>query len=142
MENKAKPRICEVLGVEVGERFQADTPNMFYKNLEIGHDGVVYMLGKSQKSKEGSVNLCYMINHPECIQIIRRWTPEEVELAKAIKVVWPEAYSIMRGTNSSSITIFSPKTVPSGVISSSRFPSLNPGEKVLLSNIIGDDENE
>lgn len=140
MENKAKPRICEVLGVEVGELFTADYPYKDLGKIEVREDGTVVC----GTCKVRSNALCYMINHPECIHKVRRWTPEEVELAKAIKIVWPTAYSIQQGpalTKSSTITIFSRTFVLSETIRSSRFPSLEPDEQVLLKDIIGDDEN-
>lgn len=137
MENKDKPRICEVLGVEVGEYFKVD-----FKSVT----GVLYVDSDGTLMREDNVRCCealsYMINHPEHIHKIRYWTPEEVELAKAIQVVWPTAYSIQQCpvlTKSSTITIFSQTFVLSERIRSSRFPSLEPDEQVLLKDIIGGD---
>lgn len=139
MENKTKPRICEVLGVEVGESFRVDFPSVTGV-LSVDSDGTL----RHEDGVRCCEALCYMINHPECIHKVCRWTPEEVELAKAIKIVWPTAYSIQQGpalTKSSTITIFSRTFVLSETIRSSRFPSLEPDEQVLLKDIIGDDEN-
>lgn len=139
MENKDKPRICEVLGVEVGEYFKVDFQSATGV-LSVDSDGTL----RHKDNVRCCEALCYMINNPESIHKIPRWTPEEVELAKAIKIVWPTAYSIQQSpalTKSSTITIFSRTYVLSDAIRSSRFPSLEPDEEVLLKNIIGGDEN-
>lgn len=62
------PRICTVLEVGVGEKFRATTPYMTYDHLEIDNKGVVLDLGESRPYKVESRSLCYMINHPECVQ--------------------------------------------------------------------------
>lgn len=127
-----------ILGVEVGELFTADYPYKDLGKMEVREDGsIVCGTGRVRSNA-----LCYMINHPECIHKVRHWKPEEVELAKAIKIVWPTAYSIQQGpalTKSSTITILSRTFVLSEAIRSSRFTSLEADEQVLLEDIIGGD---
>lgn len=139
MENKAKPRICEVLGVEVGELFTADYPYKDLGKMEVREDGNV----SSGTGKVRSNALCYMINHPESVHKIPRWTPEEVELAKAIKIVWSSVKYLVcmcnpprrwiRAEDKSGFIVYT--------IRADRFPSLKPREEALLSDIIGGDEN-
>ena len=86
--NMDKPRICEVLGVEPEEKFEirGNTLGRFRINkygtfqLEISNDcwgfSTVECLNK-------------LINHPENIARKPRWTEQEVERAKAIKVLYP-----------------------------------------------------
>ena len=86
--NMDKPRICEVLGVEPEEKFEirGNTLGRFRINkygtfqIEISNDcwGV--------STVECLNNL---INHPENIARKPRWTEQEVERAKAIKVLYP-----------------------------------------------------
>ena len=82
-----KPRICEVLGVEVNENFKFnDFPFDECKVYFVGTDGEI------RNAKGGSVTggeLCYIINNPDRIIRKPRWTEQEVERAKAIKVLYP-----------------------------------------------------
>lgn len=140
MENKAKPRICEVLGVGVGEKFTAAYPYKDLGELEIREDGRIIC----GRGKVRSTALCHMINHPECIHKVCRWTPEEVELAKAIKLMFPNSYSLIRvcDLHEEWIRISSEDGHGISVIlETRRFLSLKPGETALLSDIIGGDEN-
>lgn len=67
-----------------------------------------------------------------------RWTEQEVERAKAIKEIFPNAYKLAR--NLSAITIYRVEDdIPFylATIQAERFPSLRPGETVTLDEIIG-----
>ena len=90
--NMDKPRICEVLGVEVGEvwTFGGD-PTKFRINKD-GHREYYHC----DKWLDGCAefNLCDAINHPDHIIRRPRFTEQEVERAKAIKIIWPEAKEI------------------------------------------------
>lgn len=72
--NMDKPRICEVLGVEVEEVFTADTPYGKFERCVIGEDGQIFNAGTNI--------LCYVINHPDRIIRKSRFTQQEVERAK------------------------------------------------------------
>lgn len=140
MENKAKPRICEVLEVEVGESFTADYPYKDLGKMEVREDGNV----ACGTGKVRSNALCYMINHPECIHKIHYWTPEEVEIAKAIKLIFSTAKSVRRKEHGLSEGLIEVKDEHGAFLFPSishRFPSLKSGEVVLISDIIGGEEN-
>lgn len=130
-----KPRICEVLGVEVNQNFQFndfpfDEPKTYFvdANGEIrnAHGGEV-----------ASSELCYIINHPDCIIRKLRWTEQEVERAKAIRLLYPEAESIKMFDLS--IKVIS-KGFVVATLDTSLFLSLYVGETVALDEIIGDAE--
>ena len=126
--NMDKPRICEVLGVEVGEVFTADTPYGQFKRCVVDEEGQILNTGTNV--------LCYIINYPDRILRKPRWTEQEVERAKAIKVLFPETHYIraedrlLRGLNQGKESIFLDYIL-------SRFPSIQPGETVSLDEIIG-----
>lgn len=192
--NMDKPRICEVLGVEVGEKFTiADTDYWIEKNGAIFSDG-------NQRDLVGVSLICDVVNHPG--RIIRkpkqeqeekkvdkplkdwtigellehckchtsenencvncdvkakvgccffdcdpadldlsdkpRWTEQEVERAKAIKEIFPDAYKLAR--NLSAIAIYGVEDDISfylATIQAERFHSLRPDETVTLDEIIG-----
>ena len=69
--NMDKPRICEVLWVEPEEKFEIRGNT----------------LGRFRINKVECLN--NLINHPENIARKPRWTEQEVERAKAIKVLYP-----------------------------------------------------
>ena len=81
--NMGKPRICEVLGVEVGERFEVEgQPGTLYVDAD-GH------MKYDEDDRLSTSTIHIAINHPECIIRKPRWTEQEVERAKAIKVLYP-----------------------------------------------------
>lgn len=130
--NMDKPRICEVLGVKVGEPFGFnDFPFDDVKSYFIGTDGEIRNVHGGEVA---SSELCYIINHPDCIIRKPRWTEQEVERAKAIKMLYSEAESIeMYGFG---IRVFNRKLVIA-TLDPSLFPSLRPNEIITLDEIIG-----
>lgn len=84
--NMDKPRICEVLGIKVGERFSVGQYEYWFDQC----GDMWCKAGTEEKMACGGV-LCNIINHPD--RIIRKphFTQQEVERAKAIKVLFPDA---------------------------------------------------
>lgn len=88
--NMDKPRICEVLGVEPEEKFEirGNTLGRFRINkygtfqIEISNDCWGFSTVECLNN---------LINHPENIARKPRWTEQEVERAKAIKLIYPNA---------------------------------------------------
>lgn len=76
-----KPRICKVLGVEVGERFRIDYPKGMTVWLHINKEGFVVREGGPKNLKIGN-SVAWAINHPESIIRKPRWTQQEVERAR------------------------------------------------------------
>lgn len=130
--NMDKPRICEVLGVEVGERFNVYGNCLDWHVDEKGH--VV-----SDDDKRCVDDVIYLaINHPDRIIRRPRFTQQEAERAKAIKEIFPNAYKLAR--NLSAITIYRVEDdIPFylATIQAERFHSLRPGKTVTLDEIIG-----
>ena len=133
--NMDKPRICDVLGVEVNENFKFnDFPFDECKVYFVGTDGEII------NAKGGSVTggeLCYIINNPDRIIHKPRWTEQEVERAKAIKVLYPEADKL--DECDPQIKVLNTKFVIA-TLDTALFPSLRPGESVKLDEIIGGTE--
>lgn len=123
--NMNKPRICEVLGVEGEERFK-------YLDFDIWLDanGLLHT-----KDGYASGNLvCDVINHPDRIIRKPRWTGQEVERAKAIKMLYPEAVSL--NECDPQIKVLNTKFVIA-TLDTALFPSLHPNEIITLDEIIG-----
>ena len=131
--NMDKPRICEVLGVDVGERFELDNTGII---LMVNDDGLIHIGLSHGNHKETDMNVNYLvkaINHPERIIRKPRFTEREVERAKAIKVLWPNVTNI-------ALDGIVPAPSPGEFFyyaSSDMFPSLNPGETISINDIIG-----
>lgn len=130
--NMGKPRICEVLGVEVNQNFQFnDFPFDECKVYFVGTDGEI------RNAKGGSVTggeLCYIINNPDRIIHKPRWTEQEVERAKAIKVLYPEADHL--DECDPQIKVLNTEFVIA-TLDNALFTSLRPGETIKLDEIIG-----
>ena len=119
-----KPRICEVLGVEVGEHFRIEG----YKGeYHINDCGVLKWGGQTSDDA-----IYEAINHPDRIIRKPRFTQQEVERAKAIKTLWPCAKAIVKA-ESGAISVVG-ATIELNV---DHFPSLHPGKTVTLDEIIG-----
>ena len=133
--NMDKPRICEVLGVEVNENFKFnDFPFDECKVYFVGTDGEI------RNAKGGSVTggeLCYIINNPDRIIRKPRWTEQEVEDAKAIRRIMSEYTDIVRKKDGCVTHLFltSEDVVVDYFLDSELFPSLRPGETVTLDEI-------
>jgi hypothetical protein len=86
MDKQKKPRICEVLGVEVGEKFStASTFRMMYHITEAGA-----FLDSAGNYPNAHI-VCDLISNPDHIIRKPRFTEQEVERAKAIKMIYPNA---------------------------------------------------
>lgn len=128
--NMDKPRICEVLGVEVGEPF--DLLNSARNPYHIDADG-------DMVDKDG--NWCgeaiyVAINHPERIIRKPRFTEQEAETAKLFlaagaKKVFKDVYGGLYWASGDYIDATRNKIPPK------LFPSLQAGEAVALADIIG-----
>lgn len=87
-----KPRIAQVLGVEVNEEFTYDfgANQVNRGTFKIGADGKrYYKTGDLWNPCYNEDDLAVIINHPGRIIRKPRWTEQEVERAKAIKVLYP-----------------------------------------------------
>ena len=136
--NMDKPRICEVLGVEVDEEFTYDFgENQVNRGtFKIGADGNRYY-----KAGTGPWNPCYneedllvIINHPDRIIRKPRFTEQDKEDAMMIKRLIPWANKVNRGMEGS--LSLNPVTA----IDRKLFPLLKPGESAMLDEIIGGGE--
>ena len=132
-DNMDKPRICEVLGVEPEEKFEirGNTLGRFRINkygtfqIEISNDCWGFSTVQCLNN---------LINHPENIARKPRWTEQEVERAKAIRLLYPEADSL--NECDPYIKVFNNKFVIA-TLDTALFPSLCPGESVKLDEICG-----
>ena len=134
--NMDKPRICEVLGVEVGEVWTFDNDPTKFRINKDGHREYYHC----DRWQDGCAefNLCDVINHPDFINRNPRFTQQEVEAAKAIKTLFPCAVSVKR--LDLSIRVQDRDEVLIVQLSNSLFRSIQLGETYTLDEIIGSAE--
>lgn len=139
-----KPRIAQVLGVEVGETFSIDGYPTDYGMLQVCEDGKIRRVISSVEfpfaqdgevgHKIGSNALYYLLNHPDRIIRKPRWTEQDVEDAKTVIRVFGRDGVIRRTPNlgERSALVFDHL-----YINEDLFPSIKPGQSVTLDQIIG-----
>lgn len=140
MSEEKKPRLAEVLGVEVGEKFRiADYP-VDYGDVAVCTDGKVRRVRSNPPlehgDKIGANALYHIINHPENIKRCPRWTEQEVEIAKAIKLLAPAMDYIERISENRS-ELYSKLDFGAAYLPIPCIPSMKPGERIALNDIIG-----
>lgn len=133
MDKQARPRICEVLGVEVGERFRIDYPKGMTVWLHINKEGFVVREGGPKNLKIGNA-VAWAINHPDRIIRKPRWTQQEVDLAKLL-YDFRRSKSVVIERNKSDILWWRDGDSAEGILPYKLFPSLNCGDSVKLSDI-------
>lgn len=128
-ENK-KPRIAEILGVEVGERFSVEG-QCGGDPLYVDRDGWVRYVGDGAISTSA---VTIAINHPDRIIRKRRWTEQEVEILKHMA-----SAGIVSIKRKSIVQIsWDAGTMGGVMIVPPRFlPSIQPGQSYTLDEIIG-----
>ena len=132
-----KPRIAQVLGVEVGEDVKYRHTDGTAENICVCEDGRVIISSLSCKMSTVAV-LINAINHPDRIIRKPRWTEQEVERAKAIKVLLPEINAIKcDGALTQFLEIVDGTYFQREVITRYLFPSVEKGHVYTLDEIIG-----
>ena len=133
--NMDKPRICEVLRVEVGQRFSLIEETGSEVDLRISQDGDMILWDTEDRYAHPST-IAYAINHPDRIIRKTRFTQQEVERAKAIKVLFPCAIAVVKAPFGSVAV-----SGASLMLSTEYFPSIQPGQSYTLDEIIGGEGN-
>ena len=135
--NMDKPRICEVLGVEVGEVFEMRGNKI--GNFRINKYGT-FQIEISNNCWGASTVECLnsLINHPENIIRKPRFTQQEVERAKAIRVIYPTAYRLEEADPL--IRVWDKEGKLLSHVDTALFPSHQSGQSYTLDEIIGDVE--
>ena len=131
--NMDKPRICEILGVVPGEEF-------FIKDFYSGHvtfrimDDGTFSTRPSNISGS-SLELLRTLDHPERIIRKPRFTQQEVERAKAIKLIYPTAYRLEEADPL--IRVWDKEGKLLSHVDTALFPSHQSGQSYTLDEIIG-----
>ena len=126
--NMDKPRIAQVLGVEVGERFELGNTGIV---LLVNDDGKIHISLSHGAHKETDLNVNYLvkaINDPDSIIRKPRFTQQEVEDAK----------TLYRLFGNYSVAEFGARHCFGGLrLKENAFPSIQIGQSYTLDEIIG-----
>lgn len=130
-DNMDKPRICEILGIEPGESFYIQ-----------GFDGVLFWImddgtfTTQPNNAPGSASaLLRTLDHPDRIIRKPRFTEQEVERAKAIRVIYPTAYRLEEADPL--IRVWDKEGKLLAHVDVNLFLSLKPEQSYTLDEIIG-----
>ena len=129
--NMDKPRICEILGIEPGESFYIQ-----------GFDGVLFWImddgtfTTQPNNAPGSASaLLRTLDHPDRIIRKPRFTEQEVERAKAIRLIYPTAYRLEEADPL--IRVWDKEGKLLSHVDTALFPSHQSGQSYTLDEIIG-----
>lgn len=141
--NMDKPRICEVLGVDPDEEWTVSGNDIAIYRVS-GGVALEYAMpkyngdGYGKWLPAGMPCLVDFINHPDRIIRKPRWTEQEVERAKAIKVLFPEINAIKYdGAWTQCLEIVDGTYFQREVITRHLFPSVEKGQVYTFDEIIG-----
>lgn len=144
--NMDKPRICEVLGVGVGEPFSIDGYPTDYGMVQVCEDGKIRRVISSAEfpfardgevgHKIGSNALYYLLNHTDRIIRKPRFTQQEVEFARLFNAACKNVVWIQRNDEKTLVWVVEYSNeeyrLPFRL-----FPSIQPGQSYTLDEIIG-----
>ena len=136
-----KPRLCEVLGVDVGERFRVHSE--FGDPIEFYIDDKGYLCGAGKGSKNiGIYWLTQAINHPEKIERVPNLKPEEVQRCKVFGAKWVSRDEIRDTVDLwEEKPVFLPTELKCGTYGNAKrcaqtwseyFPSVQPGQLIQV----------
>ena len=131
--NIKPPRICDVLGVEQGEKFcitYTSHATKITRICRIDENGDVV----SAEGRLPAEALCQIVNHPERIAKTVSLSDMEIEAIKAIKNLFPTAEYIERIKNSNIVGIGNSENGWIADINNALFPSLKPGDYIDISS--------
>lgn len=132
MEQKEKPRICEILGVEVNQWFQIDYPHRDYFWLAVKEDGKIWEVGE-HPHKVGTNALYYLIEHSGEIVCMPDLSEQEQSAAKMFCEAYPDG-AIWRDPDD---TLYLDDGKLFTDIPNRLFPSLPKGSRIKLSWLCG-----
>lgn len=133
--NMDKPRICEMLGVDSGEKFcitYTSHAMRITRTCWIDKNGDIVSDGGRLPAEA----LSQIINHPDRIIRKPRFTEQEVEATKAIRILFPCATHLIQFQPNEPVSV---KAGGAFVVNLNRtlFPSVQPCQSYTLDEIIG-----
>lgn len=133
-----KPRICDILDVEVGEWFRIHYPKGTTNPLYINAEGLVERTsGKDRNRKNIGNSVAWAIEHPESVEKVPRFSAAVIEDAMTILRWYPQSEAVYRDIQGGLIICDNNHAVQEILKPNVHvLPSIRPGKHVLLQDII------
>ena len=130
-----KPRLCELLGVDVDEEFKFKLRGIVHKS-KIDENGERYFKTcGTWYSGADETALTFLINHPECIIKKPKWINQEIEDAKAILRIFGKN-GIIKRYDKDTTKPYSTLTFNNIYINENLFPGIKEGQEYSIDDII------
>ena len=138
MKKAEKPRICDILDVEVGEWFRIHYPKGTTNPLYINAEGLVERTsGKDRNRKNIGNSVAWAIEHPESVEKVPRFSAADIEDAMTILRWYPQSEAVYRDIQGGLIICDNNHAVQEILKPNVHvLPSIRPGKHVLLQEII------
>ena len=138
MKKAEKPRICDILDVEVGEWFRIHYPKGTTNPLYINAEGLVERTsGKDRNRKNIGNSVAWAIEHPESVEKVPRFSAADIEDAMTILRWYPQSEAVYRDIQGELIIGDKNHAVQEILKPNVHvLPSICPGQYVLLQEII------
>lgn len=133
--NIKSPRICDVLGVEQGEKFcitYTSHATRITRTCRIDENGDIV----SDEGRLPAEALSQIINYPERIVKTAPLSDKEIEAIKAIKNLFPTAEYVEHIKNSDIVGIGNSENGWIADINNALFPSLKPGDHIDIDAVM------
>lgn len=128
-----KPRLCELLGVDVDEEFKFECDGVVRTSKIDKNGNRCFKAGGNWYSIEEM--LAFLIKHPERIIRKPKWTKQEIEDAQAIFRIFGKDGTIRRYAKTA-IESYSALTFNGIYINENLFPGIKEGQEYSLDDII------
>ena len=136
--NNNKPKICEILGVEPGESFYIQ-----------GFDGVVFWImddgtftTQPNNALGSSTALLRALEHPEWVEHLPSWSPDEVTLARVFLDACYSKEDVFFARTGNGRLYWSVELegmeLSENILPMCLFPQIKCGQKVYLRDIVGE----
>lgn len=132
-----KPRLCELLGVDVEEEFKFKLRGIVHTSKIDKNGNRCFKVDRNWYSASDETALTFLINHPECIIKKPKWTIQEIEDAKAILRIFGKNGIIKRyDKDATKPYSYSTLTFNNIYINENLFPGIKEGQEYSLDDII------
>ena len=132
-----KPRICEVLGVDIGEKFELGNTGII---LLINDDGLIHVSLSNGAHKETDLNVNYLVKaiNNSNINPVPIFTEQEIKFAKKLKNNFPYLNYIGRKNDNTVYFLIENDIYPYYLSKTELFPSIAPGKKYSIKRLLGE----
>ena len=130
-----KPKICEILGVDIGEKFELGNTGII---LLVNDDGLIHISLSNGAHKETDLNVNYLVKaiNNSNINRVPIFTEQEIKFAKKLKNNFPYLNYIGRKNDNTVYFLIENDTYPYYFSKTELFPSIAPGKGYSIKKLL------